>query len=265
MAVSVFRFAPSPNGLLHLGHAFSALLNDEMARAVGGRLLLRMEDTDVTRCRPHFVDAIFTDLSWLGLRWEEPVRFQSAHFDEYDRNLARLRALGAIYPCFCSRREAGLAALATSDPYGQRHYGGTCRAIARAEADQRIATGQGHGWRLDMELCGDSDAAVWGDVVIARRHVGSYYHIAVVTDDAIQGVTHVVRGMDIAPATPIHLLLQRLLGLPSPHYHHHRLILDDDGKKLSKSHGSVALAALRQAGETPASIRARLGIASLTG
>lgn len=262
MVAPVFRFAPSPNGFLHLGHAYSALLNDAMTRAAGGRLLLRMEDTDVTRCRPHFVEAIFTDLRWLRLNWEEPVRFQSAHFDDYDRNLAQLRTMGAIYPCFCSRREASLAAGAARDPDGQYHYGGTCRALGHAEADRRIAAGLAHGWRLDMGFCADGDAAVWGDVVIARRHVGSYYHIAVVTDDAIQGVSHVVRGMDMEPATPIHLLLQRLLGLPSPHYHHHRLILDGDGRKLSKSHRSVALAALREEGETPAGIRAKLGLAA---
>ena len=261
MAVPVFRFAPSPNGLLHLGHAYSALLNDEMARTAEGRFLLRMEDTDLTRCRPHFVEAMFADLRWLGLSWEEPVRFQRAHFDDYDRNLARLRAMGAVYPCFCSRKQASLAALASQDPDGQPHYGGACRALSRAEADSRIGAGHAHGWRIDMGSCQDRDAAVWGDVVIARRHVGSYYHIAVVTDDWIQGISHVVRGKDIEPATPIHLLLQRLLGFPSPHYHHHRHILDGDGRKLSKSHGSVALAALRQAGETPAEIRARLGLA----
>lgn len=261
MSRPVFRFAPSPNGYLHLGHAYSALLNARMAAEADGRLLLRIEDTDETRSRPEFVQAIFEDLSWLGLNWEEPVRIQSQHFGDYEASLARLWQMGAIYPCFCSRKTALAHALDAQDPDGQPLYGGTCRSLPRAEAEQRIARGDIHGWRIDMGRLGDRDAAVWGDAMIAKRRVGSSYHIAVVTDDALQGVTHVVRGQDIAPATPLHRLLQRLLGLPTPHYFHHELIRDAAGQKLSKSLASTALRQLRAEGATADDIRHRLGLA----
>ena len=257
MSRPVFRFAPSPNGYLHLGHAYSALLNARMAAETDGRLLLRIEDTDETRSRPEFVAAIFEDLAWLGLAWEEPVRIQSEHFADYEANIARLWAMGAVYPCFCSRKTAQANALPERDPDGQPLYGGTCRAIPRAEAEARIARREIHGWRLDTSS--DGEAAVWGDAVIAKRWVGSSYHIAVVTDDALQGVTHVVRGKDIEPATPLHKLLQRLLGLPTPHYHHHALIMDETGEKLAKSRNSPSLRQLREAGVTPIGIRQRLG------
>ena len=259
MTTAVFRFAPSPNGELHLGHAYSALLNDEMARSRGGRLLLRIEDTDLTRCKPRFKAGIFRDLAWLGLAWEEPVRIQSEHFGDYDANLLKLWDADAIDPCFCSRRQAAAEALPQRDPDGQAHYGRRCRALTRHEAFSRMAAGEQIGWRLDMVRAGDAAAAAWGDVVIAKKKVGSYYHIAVVTDDALQGVTHVVRGLDMEPATPIHILLQRLLGLPAPAYHHHRLILDADGRKLSKSSNSTALASLREQGVTAEQIRSELG------
>jgi glutamyl-Q tRNA(Asp) synthetase len=259
MNCPVFRFAPSPNGLLHLGHAYSALLNARMAEECGGRFLLRIEDTDESRCRPEFISAIFEDLSWIGLRWEEPVRIQSRHFHDYDANLSRLREMGAIYPCFCSRKQAAEKALRTRDPDGQPHYGGTCRSLPRAEAERRLSEGIFHGWRVNMDMMSDAAAAVWGDAVIAKRQIGSSYHIAVVTDDAIQGVTHVVRGKDIEAATPLHKLLQRLLGLPSPHYLHHDLVLDETGQKLSKSLRSTALRDLRQDGVTAQEIRKRLG------
>lgn len=259
MSRPVFRFAPSPNGYLHLGHAYSALLNARMAEESGGRLLLRIEDTDESRCRPEFVSAIFEDLAWLGIHWEEPVRIQSEHFSDYDANLARLWDMGAIYPCFCSRKQAAANALASRDPDGQLHYGGTCRSLPRAGAGQRISTGEIHGWRVNMKAVGDVEAAVWGDAMIAKRHVGSSYHIAVVTDDAVQGVTHVVRGKDIEAATPLHTLLQRLLSLPTPHYIHHDLVLDETGHKLSKSLRSTALRELRQDGVTAEDIRTRLG------
>lgn len=255
----VFRFAPSPNGFLHLGHAYSALLNARLAAEAEGRLLLRIEDTDVSRSRPEFIAAIYEDLNWLGLRWEEPVRIQSEHFADYEANLARLWGMGAVYPCFCSRKQALAHALPTRDPDGQPHYGGTCRALPRPEAVQRIEQGHIHGWRLDMARIGDAEAAVWGDAMIAKRQVGSSYHIAVVTDDALQGVTHVVRGQDIAPATPLHKLLQRQLGLPTPHYFHHELLRDAAGQKLSKSVGSTALRKLRADGVTAEDIRRRLG------
>ena len=259
MSRPVFRFAPSPNGFLHLGHAYSALLNARMAKEADGRLLLRIEDTDESRSRPEFVQAIFEDLAWLGIGWEEPVRIQSQHFGDYDANLSRLWDRGAIYPCFCSRKKATVHALAATDPDGQSHYGGTCRSIPRAEAGFRIARGDIHGWRIDMARLGDRHAAVWGDTMIAKRRVGSSYHIAVVTDDALQGVTHVVRGEDIEPATPVHILLQRLLQLPTPHYVHHGLIRDVDGQKLSKSLSSTALRQMRAQGVTAEDIRRRLG------
>jgi glutamyl-Q tRNA(Asp) synthetase len=257
MSRPVFRFAPSPNGLLHLGHAYSALLNARLADESDGRLLLRIEDTDETRARPEFVQAIFEDLAWLGLRWEEPVRIQSAHFEDYDATLRRLWSMGAIYPCFCSRKQALSQARTERDPEGQPLYGGTCRRLSRDEAEMRMATGEIFGWRLDTSR--DEKAGVWGDAVIAKRRVGSSYHVAVVTDDALQGVTHVVRGKDIEAATPLHLLLQRLLGLPSPIYHHHDLILGESGEKLSKSLGSTSLRCLRAEGMTPEAIRRRLG------
>jgi glutamyl-Q tRNA(Asp) synthetase len=255
----VFRFAPSPNGLLHLGHAYSALLNVRMAEEMGGRLLLRIEDTDETRARPEFTAAILEDLAWLGLSWEQPVRVQSEHFSDYDQNIGRLWSMGAVYPCFCSRRQAQTEALPWHDPEGQPHYGGTCRKLTHEEAERRISRGDTHGWRLDTSR--DRGASVWGDALIAKRHVGSSYHIAVVTDDALQQVSHVVRGMDIEASTPLHVLIQRLLGLPTPIYHHHRLILDDSGEKLSKSRHSTSLRHLREAGATAHDIRKRLGFA----
>jgi glutamyl-Q tRNA(Asp) synthetase len=259
MSRPVFRFAPSPNGYLHLGHAYSALLNARMAAECGGRLLLRIEDTDETRARPEFVQAILEDLAWLGLTWEQPVRVQSRHFTDYEANLARLWNMGAVYPCFCSRKQARV--LTSLDPDGQPHYAGMCRSLSRPEAEARIAKGMIHGWRLDMGRAADPSAAVWGDAVIAKRQVGSSYHIAVVTDDALQGITHVVRGKDIEPATPLHILLQRLLGLPAPHYHHHNLICDESGQKLAKSRGSRSLRELRQEGMSAAAIRRQLGLA----
>ena len=261
MSPPVFRFAPSPNGFLHLGHAYSALLNARMAKEARGRLLLRIEDTDESRSRPEFVQAIIDDLRWLGLGWEEPVRIQSEHFADYEANLAQLWDMRAVYPCFCSRKKALAHGLPARDPDGLPHYGGTCRDLPRAEAVARIARGDIHGWRIDMGRAGDAAAAVWGDAMIAKRHVGSSYHIAVVTDDALQGVTHVVRGEDIEPATPLHMLLQRLLGLPTPLYTHHDLIRDAEGQKLSKSLASTSLRQLRADGATAADIRRQLGFA----
>lgn len=259
MVQPVFRFAPSPNGHLHLGHAYSALLNASMAAEAGGRLLLRIEDTDQSRARPSFIDAILEDLAWLGLTWEEPVRIQSEHRVDYDANLLQLWNSAAIYPCFCSRREAQASAKLSLDPDGQPHYGGHCKTLARPEAEQRLMRGESPAWRIDMDQAAESDAANWGDAVIARPRLGSSYHIAVVTDDALQGVTHVVRGRDIEPATPLHKLLQKLLGLPTPVYHHHDLILDEAGQKLSKSKSSIPLRQLRQQGVTAGQIRRQLG------
>lgn len=291
----VFRFAPSPNGLLHLGHAYSALLNARMARACGGRLLLRIEDIDRTRCRSEYAAAIIEDLDWLGLRFAGPPRRQSEHFDDYRAALARLQGRGLVYPSFESRaeiarlvaaRESSSASL-SRDPDGAPLYPGSAKSLTTAEREERIASGAPYALRLDMaaaaraaaalaqagplgwsELGEDgeeraigADPAAWGDVVLARKGVPTSYHLSVVVDDALQGVTHVVRGQDLLQATSVHRLLQRLLGLPAPRYHHHRLVLDGQGRKLSKSTGAPSLRALRENGVTPAEVEAMLGFA----
>jgi glutamyl-Q tRNA(Asp) synthetase len=288
MSRPVFRFAPSPNGYLHLGHALSALINFEMARAAGGRLLLRIEDIDRSRCRPEYEAAIYQDLAWLGISWEEPVRRQSAHFDDYRAALARLDRLGLLYPSFESRSEiaelvAAREALAPwpRDPDGAPLYPGDARALSLAERRRRMASGKPYALRLDMSAAiartgplnwseidfgGESRTvaaapAMWGDVVLARKDTPTSYHLAVVVDDARQGVTHVVRGQDLFQSTGVHRLLQALLELPAPHYHHHRLVLDADGQKLSKSTRATALRALRDGGASPADIRRMIGLA----
>ncbi len=287
----VFRFAPSPNGLLHAGHAYSALLNAEMARRASGRFLVRIEDIDTVRCVPDLVAACLTDLAWLGLDWERPERRQSRHFGDYDRALKVLARRGLLYPCFCSRREvaeavaereAHLGSPWPRDPEGAHLYPQTCRSRPPEEAEALRSAGAPYALRLDMRAAlteagpepltyfrvdreGQDDGRVacdparWGDVVLARRDVPTSYHLAVVVDDAIQGVTHVVRGRDLEAATDIHVLLQRLLRLPTPLYHHHALQTDSGGQKLAKSRGSASLADLREAGLTAAEIRARLG------
>lgn len=280
--MSVFRFAPSPNGYLHLGHALSALLNADMAKAAGGRLLLRIEDIDASRCRPEFETAIYEDLAWLGLNWEQPVRRQSGHFDEYRAALTRLDAMGLIYPSFESRAE--IAALVAAheaqspwprDPDGAPLYPGDAKALAPAERARLIASGAPYALRLDMVaavqrigpltwLEGGSEQAAdptaWGDVILARKDSPGSYHLAVVVDDAAQGVTDVVRGNDLFHATSVHRMLQSLLGLASPRYHHHRLILGADGRKLSKSTQATALRERRAQGATPSDIRKVLGL-----
>jgi glutamyl-Q tRNA(Asp) synthetase len=283
----VFRFAPSPNGYLHLGHALSALVNFDMARQAGGRFLLRIEDIDLARCRSEFETAIYEDLAWLGLTWEQPVRRQSEHFDEYRAALARLQAEGLVYPSFESRAE--IAALVAArdacgawprDPDGVPLYPGSARALTGAERARRFAAGEPYALRLDMEAAitrvgrldwnetgsgpggetGTVAAApvAWGDVVLGRKEMPASYHLAVVMDDARQGITHVARGRDLFWSTSVHRLLQVLLDLPVPVYHHHRLVLDADGRKLSKSTKATALRALRQSGATAADIRALL-------
>ena len=292
MSRPVFRFAPSPNGRLHLGHAYSALTAYEAARALGGRFLLRLEDIDIGRCRPDYADGIFEDLAWLGLEWEEPVRRQSEHFDDYAAALARLDAAGLLYPCFATRGEIAAAvarheaagAVWPRDPDGAPLYpglhrglgpaeraahAGTRRPALRLKMDEALArAGAGLTWRElgDAADMADKVRTVaarperWGDVVLARREVPTSYHLAVVVDDALQGVTHVVRGRDLYQATAVHRLLQRLLGLPEPVYRHHRLVLDAEGRKLSKSAGDTALRELRAAGATPAGIRRMVGL-----
>ena len=289
MSRPTFRFAPSPNGRLHLGHAYSALLNARIAGRLGGRLLLRIEDIDPGRCRPDFVDGILADLDWLGLTFEAHPRRQSEHLSDYAAAHDRLAAGGLTYPCFCSRGQiaADIAAREARgegrarDPDGAPLYPGTCRGLSPEEARARIARGEPHTWRLDMESAlrtltdppvirrfspddgahetVAADPARWGDAVIARRDVPTSYHLSVVCDDAVQGITHVVRGQDLEAATDLHALLQRLLHLSGPAYHHHALIRTDNGEKLAKSKGSEALADLRARGATPADVRAMLG------
>jgi glutamyl-Q tRNA(Asp) synthetase len=283
VSAPTFRFAPSPNGRLHLGHAYSALLNADLARRMGGVCRLRIEDIDPVRSKPELVEAIVADLAWLGLRYPEPVRRQSEHMDAYRAALRTLAARGLAYLCFCSRgeiRDRVAGGPVARDPDGAPLYPGTCRALDPAEASARRARGEPHTWRLDMagaldavpgphryrtfDAAGggwaEADPARWGDAVIARRDVPTSYHLAVVHDDAEEGITHVVRGRDLEAATDLHAVLQRLLGLPGPRYHHHALVLDADGDKLAKSRGSESLADLRAAGACPADIRARLGL-----
>ena len=283
---AIFRFAPSPNGYLHLGHAASALLNFDLARRCGGRLLLRIEDIDATRCRPEYERAIYEDLAWLGLAWDEPVRRQSEHLDGYRAALARLEDLGLIYPSFESRAEIARLVRAREvqgpwprDPDGAPIYPGNAKALAPAERARRIAAGEPYALRLDMAAAlarapplawreradggGDgtiaAEPAAWGDVVLARRETPTSYHLSVVVDDALQGVTEIVRGMDLYAATAVHRLLQAVLALPEPVYRHHRLILDADGRKLAKSTRATGLRELRAQGATPADIRRMVG------
>jgi glutamyl-Q tRNA(Asp) synthetase len=273
--MNTFRFAPSPNGHLHLGHAYSALLNADLARAAGGRLLLRIEDIDETRCRPEYEAAIYEDLRWLGLAWEEPVRRQSEHYADYHAVLARLESLGLIYPSFESRAEIARMA-AGRDPDGAPRYDGAGKSLPIAERRRRIEAGAPYALRLDMDVAlvrtgalqwdeagtpVTADPAAWGDVVLARKETPTSYHLSVVVDDAAQGVTDVVRGRDLYYATAVHRVLQALLGLPAPRYRHHRLILDDRGRKLSKSTQATGLRELRAAGATPADIRRLVGLA----
>jgi glutamyl-Q tRNA(Asp) synthetase len=281
----VFRFAPSPNGYLHLGHAYSALLNFDLARAAGGRLLLRIEDIDPARCRPEFEAAIYQDLAWLGITWETPVRRQSAHLAEYRAATDDLAGLGLLYPSFESRAEIARMVAAEEargpwprDPDGAPLYPG---AVPDAAADP-IRAGAPMALRLEMAAAcrvagrlswqergqgpegqtGTVDAKPedWGDVVLARKETPTSYHLSVVIDDALQGVTDVVRGQDLFWSTSVHRLLQQLLGLPQPAYRHHALARDAAGAKLSKSTGSTALRALRAGGVTPADIRRMVGL-----
>jgi glutamyl-Q tRNA(Asp) synthetase len=289
MYTRIFRFAPSPNGHLHLGHAYSALLNDEMARAADGRLLLRIEDIDTARCRPEYEAAILDDLQWLGIAWQQNVRRQSGHFDDYQDAVGKLEAMGLLYPSFESRRE--IAALVAErdrqghwprDPDGVPLYPGRARKMPKAERERRRREGEPFALRLAIDAavaragvltwnetgCGPQGRSgivaaapqMWGDVVLARKEAPTSYHLAVTIDDALQGVTDVVRGQDLFWSTGIHRLLQALLGLPEPTYHHHRLILDAGGRKLSKSTLATSLRELRASGATPADVRRMVGL-----
>ncbi|KQV73329.1 tRNA glutamyl-Q(34) synthetase GluQRS [Rhizobium sp. Root1220] len=284
----VFRFAPSPNGPLHLGHALSAFLNRDMAASNHGRFLLRMEDIDLTRCTPEFEADIYADLEWLDIDWELPVRRQSEHFSEYQTALNGLIERGLAYPSFLTRGEirARVAAADTTalawprDPDGSPLYPPDDRERTEDSRQALLASGLKHAWRLDMARAlalvdepmswtetGDGEtgrvianASGWGDVVLSRSDAPSSYHLCVVVDDAVQGITHVVRGLDLFHATSVHRLLQTLLGLPAPIYHHHRLIIDEEGLKLSKSRGDTGLAELRESGASPTDIRRLVGL-----
>lgn len=285
----VTRFAPSPTGRLHLGHAFSALLAFDTARAAGGRVLLRIEDIDTARCRPEFEAGILEDLAWLGLEWDEPVRRQSDHLATYRAALERLEARGLVYPCFCTRKEIqDEVARRLSAPHGPDGplYPGTCRALDSAGRAARLAAGEPHALRLDMAAAlrrvAERAAAhrlpegLWwldreagrvsaqpqdfGDVVLARKDTPTSYHLAATLDDALQGVTLVVRGQDLFAATHVHRLLQALLNLPVPVYHHHRLLTGPDGRRLAKRDKAQTLDSLRRAGHTPRAVRRMVGL-----
>lgn len=279
----VTRFAPSPTGYLHLGHAGSALEGWRSARAAGGRFLLRLEDIDRTRCREEYAAAILEDLAWLGLEWDGPVRRQSEHFDDYRVALDRLAALGVLYPCFCTRREITAeieaAGGAPQGPAGVL-YPGTCRGLGRAERTEKECARRDYALRLDLgralALTGPLDwveeggaaprrlpakPELLGDVVLARKDVPTSYHLAVTVDDAIQGVTLVTRGDDLMPATHIHRILQALLGLPTPRYRHHPLLTDAAGRRLAKRDRALTIRDMRAQGSSPAEILAQARLA----
>ena len=283
----VFRFAPSPNGQLHLGHALSALVGYQQAKAAGGRFLVRIEDIDAARTRPELVAGIYKDLRWLGLAWEEPVLRQSSRTAAYRAAAGRLEAQGLLYRCFATRTEIETAASAGTDPDGAPLYPGLWKGRPERDIAEALAAGRPYALRLDMAaaMCAAADLLKgggldfvelgggctprtvearperWGDAVIVRKDVATSYHLAVVVDDAWQGVTHVTRGRDLFAATDLHRLLQVLLGLPAPVYRHHRLITDADGRKLSKSAHDTSLRSLRERGVTPGEIRRLVGLA----
>jgi len=294
----VFRFAPSPNGELHLGHALSALVGYEQAKAVGGRFLVRIEDIDAGRTRPEYVAGIFEDLRWLGIAWEEPVVYQSTRMPAYRAAAERLEALGVLYRCFATRAEIEAASIgpgagssagssAGLDPDGAPLYPGLWRGRSAPDIAEALAAHRPYALRIDIAKATRKAASLlggrpltfveadadgrrervearperWGDAVIVRKDVPASYHLAVVVDDVWQGVTHVTRGRDLYAATHLHRLLQVLLGLPEPLYHHHRLIVDDSGRKLAKSARDTSLRVLREHGTSAEEIRRRIGLA----
>ncbi|MBT3533739.1 MAG: tRNA glutamyl-Q(34) synthetase GluQRS [Rhodospirillaceae bacterium] len=275
----IFRFAPSPTGALHLGNGYSALYAFDRARQMDGSFLLRVEDIDQGRCRPEHEAAMLADLAWLGLTWEQPVRRQSEHMDDYAAALAKLSDAGLTYPCFCTRKDiAREIAAAPSAPHGPDGalYPGICRSLSLTERRDRVAAGAAFAVRLDCAraarmIAGDLSwydrqsgqqylqPGLHGDVVLARKETPTSYHLAVTVDDALQGVSHVTRGADLFAATHVHRLLQALLDLPTPEYDHHRLLQDDDGVRMAKRHGAVSLAQLRDEGRDPGELRRSLG------
>lgn len=277
----VTRFAPSPTGYLHLGHAFAALFAHAKATEAGGRFLLRIEDIDRGRCRPEFEAAIREDLAWLGLGWEEPVRRQSERMEDYEKALARLDERGLLYPCFCTRAEIRAEIAASGEaphqlPFADGfRYPGTCRGLPSAEARDRVAQGRTYALRLDVARAArEAGPLAWrdleagkvaatpeafGDVVLARKDTPASYHLAVTVDDHLQGVTLVTRGLDLFHATHVHRLLQALLGFEAPDYRHHRLLADASGRRFAKRDLALTLRALRESGRTPAEVRALAG------
>jgi glutamyl-Q tRNA(Asp) synthetase len=275
----VTRFAPSPTGHLHLGHAFSALTAFEAARAAGGRFLLRIEDIDQGRARPEFEAAIYEDLAWLGLSWETPVRRQSEHMGEYAGALQSLIERGLVYRCFRTRKE--IAEAIASAPHGAPEDVFRGEALPAGEEAERLAAGEAFAWRLSLRKARAALGPAYfalvfedetgpvraeperlGDVILARKEFPTSYHLASVWDDGLQGVTHVIRGEDLREAAHLHVLLQKLLDLPQPVYRHHRLVLGADGKRLAKRDEAATLRALRESGKTPEDVRAMIGFQS---
>lgn len=277
MMTFVTRFAPSPTGFLHLGHAFSALTTFNAAQAAGGRFVLRIEDIDQGRARPEFEAAIFEDLAWLGIAWTEPVRRQSEHMADYEGALKNLVDRNLVYRCFRTRKD--IAEAIASAPHGQSEEAFRGEALPPAEEAAKLEAGESFAWRLSLKKARAALGPAYfalvfedetglvraeperhGDVVLARRDFGTSYHLASVWDDALQGVTHVIRGEDLREAAHLHVLLQKLLDLPQPVYRHHRLILGDDGKRLAKRDQAATLRALRESGKSPADVREMVGL-----
>ena len=275
---TILRFAPSPSGYLHLGHAYSALFSATQAEKLKGRFLLRIEDIDTTRCRKSFEDAIYEDLGWLGVRWEEPVRIQSQHMDDYKKAIEKLDDKSLIYPCFCTRKEIQAeiqrSGKAPHGPDGQI-YPGTCSNLSQTQRQDKIDQGQPYALRLNMKksiklagpltwqdmAAGQIEATPedFGDVILARKDISTSYHLSVTVDDALQDVNYITRGRDLFEATHVHRLLQALLGLPVPTWHHHDLICDDKGARLAKRHNALAIRELRERGHTPKEVLAMVG------
>lgn len=281
MTAPILRFAPSPNGHLHLGHAYSALMTYDWARQMGGTFLLRIEDIDVTRCKPEFTADIFDDLKWLGLKWPTPAMVQSKRFAHYRDAAEKLEQLGLLYPCFCSRADIKQTATET-DPDGAPLYPGTCKHLSVEQIREKLKADQPFSLRLNTARASAMAGMLtfsqsqptpmdrpqikyanpnrWGDAIIVRKDIPTSYHLSVVVDDAAQEITNVTRGRDMQAATDLHVLLQFLLGLPTPTYTFHKLILDDDGGKLAKTKASTSLKDLREQGWTAADIRKALGL-----
>ncbi|PCI05932.1 MAG: tRNA glutamyl-Q(34) synthetase GluQRS [Hyphomicrobiales bacterium] len=279
----IFRFAPSPNGKLHLGHAYSALLNQKLAREAGGKLLLRIEDIDTVRCTPELETQMLDDLKWLGIEWDEKPMRQSENFETYANALKKLQAAGLVYPGFMSRGEVTkivneakkAGTIWPRDPDGTPHYPPNDKNMNKNQRAEMLGSSAPNSYRLDMskaletivpplqwhekDMHIEADPKAWGDVVLARRDIPTSYHLACVLDDADQNITHIVRGNDLYSATAIHRLLQELLDLEAPRYHHHKLILDEDGQKLSKSRKDTSLSDLREQGKSPNDIKILIG------